>query len=245
MLAGTADPIRLADGAPELAGFDTAAEVLEGALICRVLFEIDAAALQELLPPALHPTLPPVVTFLAVRAPVSPWGEFQLAQALIECRSGTRPRGFLLGGFIDNPRAGRELAGRWGYRLRSGRVELERGYHRVTCRVVRDTVVLEVGLDDPERLSESDLQYVASMHLAHTPKGLRLVQVDPGYELERAERGAPFLDHFDAPAFAAEKVEPVYPISASLGIGRVTLPRLRFICRPDVLAFAGTERIEG
>ncbi len=40
----------------------------------------------------------------------------------------------------------------------------------------------------PDPLRPTDVQYTVTMTLAHTPKGLRLVQVEPDYELARVER---------------------------------------------------------
>ena len=36
---------------------------------------------------------------------------------------------------------------------------------------------------------------------------------------------------------------PFDPVSASLAQGRLTLPKLRVVCRPDKLAFTGTEPV--
>jgi hypothetical protein len=82
------------------------------------------------------------------------------------------------------------------------------------------------------------------MNLAHTERGLRLLQVDPDYQVERAERGTAVLDAFDAAAWQSDAVRPSYPVVASFSIATVTLPRLRYVCRPDVLAFHGTERVD-
>jgi len=38
-------------------------------------------------------------------------------------------------------------------------------------------------------------------------------------------------------------VRPSHPVSASFTTAAVTLPALRYVCRPDVLAFVGTERV--
>ena len=81
------------------------------------------------------------------------------------------------------------------------------------------------------------------MHLARTPRGLRLVQVDPTFAVERAERGRPHLVAFDAAAWGDARIVPMHPVSASIAIADVTLPRLRYLCRPDVWAFEGTERL--
>jgi hypothetical protein len=75
--------------------------------------------------------------------------------------------------------------------------------------------------------------------LASTPRGLRLVQVEPEYALERVERVRPRLEHFVSDG----TLEPSHPVTASVAVGSITLPRVRFVSRPDVLAFEGTESV--
>ncbi len=245
MLVGTADPARLADGAPTLAGFDTAPLRLDGVETFQVFCEMKRAGAESLLPPGLHPTLPPAVTWLVQRVAESPWGSFGMAQCRVECRSGLRPRGFLRAAVIDNAKAAAELATRWGYALREGEVFLERGYDRSRARVVLDgEEILDLLLEDPQPLRPEDAYYVANINLAHTPNGLRLVQVDPDFEIERAERGRAIVRHFVAAAWRSEAIRPSSPVAALFTVGSVTLPALRYICRPDVLAFEGTERVD-
>ena len=115
MLVGTADPQVLADGAPTLEGFGTEPLRLEDVETFQVFCEMKREGVESLLPPGLHPTLPPVVTWLVQKVGGSPWGPFSMAQCRVECRSGLRPRGFLRAGVIDNAAAAKELAARWGY----------------------------------------------------------------------------------------------------------------------------------
>jgi hypothetical protein len=246
MLIGTADPEVLAADAPTLADFDTEAVRLEGVETFQVFCEIERAGTEALVPPGLHPTVPPALTWTIQRVSESPWGPFGLAQCRIECRSGLRQRGFLRGGFIDNPEAAAALSAGWGYRLEAGDVLLERGYHasRVSVRAA-GALVLDVSLEDPDRLRPEDPHFVANLHIAHTPNGLRLVQVEPGFEIERAERGRPRIHSFDAEAWHSVGARPAHPVAALLARGAVTLPALRYVCKPDVLAFEGSERVGG
>ncbi len=245
MLVGTADPESLADRAPTLGGFDTAPLRLDGVETFQVFCEMKRAGAESLLPPGLHPTLPPVVTWLVQRVAGSPWGPFGMAQCRVECRSGLRPRGFLRAAVIDNAKAATELASRWGYTLQHGEVTLERGYDRSHARVAVDgEEILDLLLEDPQPLRPEDAYYVANINLAHTPNGLRLVQVDPDFEIERAERGRAIVRHFDAAAWSSQAIRPSNPVAALFTVGSLTLPALRYICRPDVLAFGGTERVD-
>ena len=185
-----------------------------------------------------------MVTWLVQRVPESPWGPFALAQCRIECRSGLRPRGFLRAGVIDNEAARAALAARWGYALALGEPRLARSYDEIRARVaVGGARVLELALRDPMPLRNADAYYVASVHLAQTPRGLRLVQVDPDFDVARAERGRPLVDRFDAEAWRCAGLRPSAPVSGSFSIADVTLPALRYVCRPEVPAFLGTERV--
>jgi hypothetical protein len=245
MLVGTGNPEALARGAATLAGFATAPEKLHGVETLQIAFEAERGGADELLPPGLHPTRPPVVTWLVQRVPESPWGQFALAQCRLECRSGLRPRGFLLGGVIDNAAARDALAERWGYALALGAPRLMRGYDEIRASVaLGGATVLELALRDPMPLRNADAYYVASVHLAHTPRGLRLVQVDPDFDVARAERGRPLAQHFEAEAWRCAGLRPSAPVSGSFSIADVTLPALRYVCRPEVAAFLGTERVD-
>jgi hypothetical protein len=242
VLTGSADVGRLAGGAPLLARLDAEPVTLRGAWVLQLLCEIESRDVQALLPPALHPTLPPVASFAAYRCPESPFGPFALAQARLECRSGLRPRTFALGGVIDNPAAGAALAAGWGFRLAHGQVELRRRYDEVRVQArVGGRCVLELALRKPQGLAPGDVQYVASLNLARTQRGLRLVQVDTEHAVLRAERGTALVEHFDAGAFGEPRLRLSEPIAASFAEADVRLPKLRFLCRPDTLAFEGTE----
>ncbi len=245
MLTGTADPAALARDAASLESFATEPEKLLGVETLQIAWEIERAGADALLPPGLHPTRPPLVTWLVQRFPESPWGPFAMAQCRVECRSGLRPRGFLRGGVIDNAEAREQLALRWGYALDRGEVHLSRSYDEIRAQVAPgERTILAAALSDPMPLRNEDAYYVANMNLAHTPSGLRLVQVDPEFEVERAERGRPVLERFDAEAWRCAGVRPSDPISASFTVATVTLPALRYVCRPDVLAFEGSERVD-
>jgi len=244
MLFGTADVDALAATAPLMERLDTEPLVLPGAWVLQVTYEIPGTAREALLPPALHPTDPPLVSWTFLRCMSGPLGAFAIAHLRVECRSGLRPRGFLVGSVVNSMDAGQALASRWGYGARPGNVRLARQYDAVTGTVSVDgRTILDVALRDPDPLGPHDIQYTASMHLARTPRGLRLVQVDPTFAVERAERGRPHLGTFDAAAWGDERIRPVHPVSASIAVADVTLPKLRYLCRPDVWAFEGTETL--
>jgi len=244
MLFGTADLDALAADAPRMPALDGDALTLTGVEVLQAAFELPGALRECLLPPALHPTDPPLAWITVWRCAGGPLGPFALAQVRVSCRSGLRPRGFLAGAVVDSADAGAALAARWGFRARAGTVALARQYDAVDARVVVDgCTALALSLRDPDPLGPHDVQYTASMHLARTPRGLRLVQVDPDVRIERAERGHPSLAAFDGAAWGDARIAPAHPVAGTIAVADVTLPRLRYVCRPDVWAFDGTEAV--
>jgi hypothetical protein len=221
---------------------DTKPAVLDSVEVLTLTFEIAADSAQDVLPPGLHPTIPPLVTWMVWRCAESDWGPFAMAQTRVECRSGARPRAYLVGAVVDGALAGDELAARWGFACRTGDVSLERSYDRISAEVTLDgRVIFAADAVDPVPLGPTDVQWMANMNLAQTPRGLRLVQVDPDYDVTRAERARPILTTFDAAAWGEERITPVYPVAASFTVATVTLPRIRYLSAPDQLAFFATE----
>lgn len=240
MLSGTAPLETLAAEAPVMTSLQPEPVAFEDAEVFQAAFEMPSSRREATLPPGLHPTTPPLLVVLAWRVPDSPWGPFTAAQLRVSCRSGVRPRGFVAACVTDSEAAARELSARWGLPARAGPVGLHRFY---------DATVLEAGTSlritglDPEPLGTEDVQYTVTTTLAHTPRGLRLVQVEPEYELRRVERVRPRLDGFVDEGWQARGLEPRHPVSASIGVGTLSIPRVRFVSRPDVTAFEGTESV--
>lgn len=242
MLTGAADLDVLLRDAPEMATLNPDPVVLEDVVVFQAAFELPASSRTALLPPGLHPTNPPLLVLLAWKVARSPWGPFALAQARVSCRSGVRPRGFVIGCVVDGAAAVDAMASQWGLAARPGAVDLQHRYDATElsvsstdgfgCRVV--------GLD-PVPLTPGDVSYTVTMTLARTERGPRLVQLEPEYQLSEVERLRPRLERLAGlPETPGTRL---HPVAATIGDGSVTIPRLRFVCRPDALAFEGTEAV--
>jgi hypothetical protein len=245
MLIGAGNVAEMAARAPVMRDLGSHPFVLGDAEVLQVTYEIATAGHDLLLPPALHPTDPPIVTWLLYRCRESRWGPMAMAQTRIECRSGLRLRAFLLSAVVDNADAAEALGAEWGYTTVAGEVSLYRYYDAIRA-VVRagGATILDVLVADPDPLAPGDVHYVPNMNLAHTPRGLRLVQVEPKHDLRRAERGRPRVIAFDGGAWGDRRVVPVYPVAASYATAEVAFSPIRFVCRPDVWAFEGTEAVK-
>lgn len=245
MLSGTADPEAMAAGAPYVADWAAEPLVCRGAELLQAVYEVDSRARQDVLPPALHPVSPPAITVTVLRAEESEAGPFTLAETRIVCRSGARSRGFQVSCFVEGAGAAAVLGRRWGHRVRPAAVVLHRRYHGTAAEVRADgRTVLDVRLLDPVPLSAADLQFTDSMHLARTPRGNRLIQAERAYEVTAAERGRPALTAFDAAAWGEPRLRPSRPISAVSVTGDVVFRPVRYVCRADVSALEGTERVD-
>jgi hypothetical protein len=246
--SGTLDVAALLADAPVMEGFDAEPWAIAGIQILQVTFEIDERAMPGLLPPALHPTIPPTLIVTVASYPESPAGPFTLAQVRLGCRAAALPRGFLLRAYADTPAAAEALGRNWGYACAVGSVRLQRYHDRIAGTVnVDGREILRASLIDPQPISGGDIQYVANMNLARaaSEEAGALVQVDPEYTFHRAERGRPELAVFDRAAWRAEGVDPVWPIVASFTTCDSGFPRIRFVLDPVQPAVTGTRRVDG
>ena len=248
-LEGTLDVSPRTADAPVADALATEPVVLERAEILYAMFEVDSADMEDLIPPALNPTIPPVVTFLTIRAKQSPIGSFTLAQTRVGCRAGVRPRGFPTGGFVDGDAdAAGTLASRWGFALKPGEVSLRRGFHDIVSEVcVEGRTILSVSAVDPVPLTGAEVLFASSMQLARVKRNgdeqIRLVQMDPEFTFHRAARGSARLDAFDPQAWGDERLTVTYPVSVWYALCDLTLPKVRYLSDPTVPALQGTEKI--
>ena len=245
MLSGTKTVASLEAGAPVMPDLDTEEALLNDVAVLVVLYEFAADGIVDVLPSGLHPTIPPLVTWMVWQVGDSPFGPFSIAQTRIECRSGARPRAFGVSAVVDSADVASELARRWGFTTHVGDVDVQRSYDRKRATVTLDgSAVLDVEAVDPVPLRPADVQWISNMHIAQTPRGLRLVQVDPRYDVTRAERARPTLHAFDGEAWGEPAIVPTHPVAASICTATITLPRIRFLCAPDQPAFFSTEVID-
>jgi hypothetical protein len=244
MITGTAKLDDLKARRPRMPSFDAPAVALPGAEVLQAMFEMPTSARECIVPAGLHPTIPPALVLHAWRCPESPWGPFALVQTRAQTRSGVRPRGFVTGAACDNATAAAALAAGFGYPAQVAEIRWQRNYDTVRLEVVRGgEAILAFEGADPDPLAPGDVQFSGTLNLADTPRGWRLVQVDPEFRPTRAERLRPKLSAFAAAAWGDPRLDPYYPVSGSLTLADVSIPALRFVCRPEELAFTATERV--
>lgn len=243
MLSGTAALADLLVGAATMPDLATAPEELGDVELLKVVTETRFAHRTAALPSGLHPTNPPTAILHVWKVGSSPWGPFSMAEARVGCRSGTRPRGLVLGCVVDGADAAvAALRARWGFPAHPGQVTLRRTYDGVTASVeVAGDGACAVHAVDPDPVDGADLAWTTTLTLAHTPRGPRLVQLEVEHRVARAERVQARVDHFAGDVWAHPALAPTQVVSAAVTVGAAVLPSLRFVARPEELAFTGTE----
>ncbi len=242
---GTADPDQLSRYAPTMASLDTQSLTLPNVKVLQVIYEIDDSVMADLIPPALHPTIPPTMHVIGMRAEDGPLGAFTIAIVRVGCRAAVRPRGLPTRAVCTDGDAARALTECWGFPITIGNPVLRQRYDRQSIEVSDGNVtVLSAQLIDPIPIGNGDLLYTAGMHVANVEQdGERkpwLVQVDPEIAVSRADRGQAQIDAFDSSYWNAPSLRPVYPVVASYTTADITLPRIRYICDPMQPAISGT-----
>jgi Acetoacetate decarboxylase (ADC) len=244
---GNLDLAAFTKAAQTINGFGTEEWKLPGAQILELHMEIDDDPADALIPRTMHPAIPAYAIFNVMHAPESPAGPFTLAEVRVAGRTGVRPRGFVLRSYCDSEAARKELASRWGFPVAPGEVSLQLRHDRVVGKArVGGKTVLEVELVDRDAIGGNDIQYIASMHLARNKEDqkLILVQVDPEFTFSKAERGKPRVVALDVDAFGGgAHLRVTTPIMASFAVADVTLPRIRYICNPELPAMQGTTKV--
>ena len=244
MLVGTADLDQLAHTAPTIDGFSNQTVNLEDVVCLQLTAEMHNQAREAVLPPGLHPTVPAVLSLQVWQVRTSPWDAFAMALARVTCRSGVRARGFTTAAFVSTAAATEGLRSTFGFPAVQGEVAMQHSYDGTRASVVwQGAPILEVVGLDPEPLGVTDLQYTGTLNLAHTPTGLRLVQVETHHQASRVERLTARLENFEASAWGNPLLDPYHIVSCSVALEEIALPPVRFVCKPDELAFTGTEAV--
>lgn len=228
---------------PFMPSFETQPAELAECHVLQVLYETRTADVLRLLPPALHPTIPPLISIVAFSCESSELGPFTLAQLRVHGRAGARGRAALASSVIDSAGAAEELRTRWGYNCTTGSVQYKPYKDRIDLHVANGAASFTASLEAPEPIAPSEVQYTVNVHVADTPIGRRLVQVDPEYTVHHADRGRPRLEEFHPGDWNMPGLALTIPVSASRVVADVQLPRLRYLMVPGRPAIDGTEVI--
>jgi hypothetical protein len=241
---GTLDVAALRAGLPVVTTLAHQSWRCEATEVLNFVYEIDDRSGLDLIPGALHPTIPLYANLMLLRHATSPAGPFALAELRIVSRAGMHQGGYTTGGFCDSDQAIAFLRERYGWPLRHGEVSIQRKHYAVLGSVVAGgEPVFEGWLEKAEAISPGDLLYPVSLHLALVDGAPRLIQAEPLYAPERAERGTPRVQRFDATAFGERRVRFTNPLPATWTRGAYEMRPVRWVMDPEQPAVVGATRV--
>lgn len=245
MLIGNASIPSLARSAATINQYCQEAIEFNDVVCFQMTMEMRNQAREAVLPPALHPTIPASLSLQIWEVGDSIWGQFTMAICRIACRSGVRARGFTSKVYVSGATAADKLATTFGFPASVAEINFRHGYDGVDIHVLRDSKkILSVASLNPEPMGSNDVQYTGTLNLAHTPNGLRLVQLEAQHRCSRVERLSSRLKTFIPEAWGNSLFDPYLVVSSSIANEAVSFPPIRFVCKPDELAFTGTEAVK-
>jgi hypothetical protein len=137
------------------------------------------------------------------------------------------------------------LAKTLGFPTQVGDIRLRHGYDGADfCVQIGQAKIASLAAVDPEPMGHNDVQFTGTLNLAHTPLGLRLLQVESDCVPSQAERLTPGVLAFDGTGWGQSLLVPKLLVSCSVVVApQWTFAPVRFVCKPDELAFTGTESV--
>jgi len=212
---------------------------LPGARTLKLVFETDAEAALNWLPPSLGRTSPAYGIITATHYPESPIGPFSLATQYIGCRARMFIRAFALHAVADSGRAVAALRELWGFPATLGSVRLRAGPRSARARVAVDGQILaDLRLSRGEPCDPTlvrfdpilNVRLISSIQPGKRHSLLEVVQLDPDFTISEARRGRPRLAY--PPAVEGNPwhlLQPLSMISAAYAVMDTELPLARFV----------------
>jgi acetoacetate decarboxylase len=212
---------------------------LPGAEVLKVAFETDREAALRWLPPRLTRATPPYAIITVARYRNSPVGPFALACQYIGCRAAMFIRAYTLQAVADSAEAVAGLREVWGYPCKPGEVTLDRHGRAIEASVSRrgrTPVRIEVGDVEPVDAASVRLDPVLnarvlpSLEEGKRHDAVRIVQIDPDYEITDCLRGRAEITYPDSSEEDPWSALPVLNvISATYCVADTQLPLARFV----------------
>ena len=234
---GTRDVELEAAGAPTV---DLTAQTepleLTGGEVLQTFYELPFTGFAERIPPALHPTHPPMAHMIFYKVPDSPVGPFNMALVRVSALAGISRWSYPIASWVDNTDAIEYFGRRWGYSLAPATVELQRRHDRVWGTVeVGGQVILETGMYDPEPVNGTDATHAGHLNVAHVERDgtvqPTLVQAGPQLSFRKCDRGRPQMTTYDVGAIGGDK--PYWPVSAYSGTCNFLFSPVSFVADPN------------
>jgi hypothetical protein len=208
-------------------------------------FEVKAAPSFALVPPALHPSLPPYCSLMVRKHEDSPFGAFTIAELCMNARASSIYTGFCLGALTDNAAAAAWLRDAYGAPVEVvDKVALTKRHYGIETLAKKDgETVLDGMLGMPGHISGSDVLYTPNLNYAEIDGALKLVPEEFEYAIKDARRGAAVFRTMNLAAFGGAAVIPTNHLPATYTTSSLTYTEVRYLLDPAVPAFMGATKV--
>lgn len=244
---GTLDVASVVPDVPHLTSLASPTWELPGAHFLQINWEVQDSGALELTPPSLHPSIPPFVSLFGGHFPDSPVGPFSIVQMRLVVRAGIRPRGLCLGAVCDSAAATDALRAHWGYPVQLGEVEASRRHdHGRFTAALDGRMVIDLAVHTSDVINGGDLMTFDNLHLVQLEDqpGVKLVQIDPEYTIQEADRGRPTVSLPDPQALGMRgRIQLAAPIIGFTFRADTDLVPVRFVIDSVQPATASTSRV--
>jgi Acetoacetate decarboxylase (ADC) len=244
---GTLDVAPTLAGLPNLTTLAGPSWEMPDAQFLQINWEVDDEGALALTPPSLHPSIPPFASFFGAHFPETPTGAFSIVQVRLVVRAGIRPRALCLGAVCDSAAAVAALRDHWGYPVQLGEVDFARRHDQVRFTAALDgRMVVDLAVHTADVINGSDLMTFDNLHLVRLADeaGAKLVQVDPEYTIQQADRGRPFVSLPDAQALGMQgSLRLASPIIGFTFRADTDLVPVRFTIDAEQPAITSTKRV--
>jgi hypothetical protein len=244
---GTLDVSSVVPDVPHLTSLASPTWDLPGAHFLQINWEVQDEGALELTPPSLHPSIPPFVSLFGGHFPESPVGPFSIVQVRLVVRAGIRPRGLCLGAVCDSAAATDALRTHWGYPVQLGEVDASRRHdHGRFTAALDGRTVIDLAVHTSDVINGGDLMTFDNLHLVELEDqpGVKLVQIDPEYTIQEADRGRPTVSLPDPQALGMRgRIQLAAPIIGFTFRADTDLVPVRFVIDSVQLATASTSRV--
>lgn len=234
-LQGLADVTAL-PAVPTLSSYAAEPVELGQVEVFHATYEISTDRALHALPPALFPSNPALVSWLAYRSTDGPYGPFTMLQTRLACVAGISKRALVVECLVDNDELRADLEARWGFPAAPGDVSFLNRADRIDLVAsAASGAHLEVQLVDPVLLPDVDVPILAGLNLSATPEGVQIVELQVSHApLGPALRGVPRFDAGADRSSLTATLLPASPVVGTLQAAEVTLSPIRRTIDPVV-----------
>ena len=204
--------------------------LITGVDILYLLYEIPMNKSRSILPESLHPSVPAIMGITFMQAKDGPLGAFSFAFVGIACRTGIKPRHFILSAYSNSEPAHQFFSSQYGFPSEMANVDLKETYDETSGTIEIDNKeILDASINDCVPLVGAGglIKYSPAINPVQLEEAA-LIQFEASYDFKRVVRGQCRTRKFSAHDLTNNLVSPSHRIAGSHAVVDLRLLPVRF-----------------